>query len=760
MIKKIKSLSVLYKYIISYFLVIILPLGLLTYLIYNDNIASIRTDFQEMNLYRLEQAIDIFEARFKELHIIAYNIATDYRLKPDYLKESKYKAIEGIEAFNLHSRTNSFTNQMFLYYRDMGLVYSKDGVMNLDTLTRYYYSFTSKEQDLFSERIKSITEPFIIPARIVETQHGRIKEGITFLYPVPLNSKQPYGTLVFSIERETISNLLRNILGEFKVNALILDKNMNPVIFINNEGFELSQIVDAIKLNDPKQNIQFNGKEYSLIYTVSESTNWNYSLVVPIKRYLIKVVQKKTLIFQIAISVLVLGVGLSLVFARANYRPIRKLMSIIDGSKRYGKYNEIDRIKDTVLNYVDTNRKLQMMVDSQSSYAKERIFELLLDEKISNDEANRLLSEAGIPFDKSYYCVMAINNHQIMNNVQCSRFHQSVLTTVEEEKNIIDCYLCAIERVNEKSIIIVMNFSNLGDEVIFAENILKKLDIYSVLTIGKIYDSVIGLKRSFIESMAAMEYSGMKRKYGIVKFDEISNVKTIDYWYPMEEQLRFEQAIKQGDTDTVLQSLNKICTAITEKNNSVLMIKYICFDIVNTVIKIIIDINLNNFPIERLQKIMSFNSLDEFKKRLETILLEICEKINARKASSNTELRNKLIEFVDKNFRNYDLSLESVAEKFSLSANYISRFFSEQTNCTFKDYLTKLRIEETKRLLTLTDRTVSDIVQEIGYTNVSSFIRKFKKEVGLTPGEYRKVFRNSAAKYEVGNKSLITIERR
>lgn len=56
----------------------------------------------------------------------------------------------------------------------------------------------------------------------------------------------------------------------------------------------------------------------------------------------------------------------------------------------------------------------------------------------------------------------------------------------------------------------------------------------------------------------------------------------------------------------------------------------------------------------------------------------------------------------------------------------------------FNDYLNNLRIEHAKELLISLDLRVQEIALQVGYLNVNSFIRMFKRASGLTPGEYRK----------------------
>ena len=68
------------------------------------------------------------------------------------------------------------------------------------------------------------------------------------------------------------------------------------------------------------------------------------------------------------------------------------------------------------------------------------------------------------------------------------------------------------------------------------------------------------------------------------------------------------------------------------------------------------------------------------------------------------------------------------------------RRFNQATGKPPKQYFQKLRIDEAKRLLESTGLSVDDITEKVGYLDVSSFRRLFKREVELSPTEYRKRF--------------------
>ena len=97
----------------------------------------------------------------------------------------------------------------------------------------------------------------------------------------------------------------------------------------------------------------------------------------------------------------------------------------------------------------------------------------------------------------------------------------------------------------------------------------------------------------------------------------------------------------------------------------------------------------------------------------------------------------KVLEYIDENYSNEDLSLNHVAEQVKVSANYLSAIFSQSMQKTFIEYVTGKRIEKAKKLLRTTDRSSGEIAAEVGYQDPHYFSFVFKKTQGVSPREYR-----------------------
>ena len=89
---------------------------------------------------------------------------------------------------------------------------------------------------------------------------------------------------------------------------------------------------------------------------------------------------------------------------------------------------------------------------------------------------------------------------------------------------------------------------------------------------------------------------------------------------------------------------------------------------------------------------------------------------------------------------NQNISIANLAKLEGLSEQYYRLLFKQITGQSPNDYIINHRMENAKRLLIETDKDLSSISEEIGYSDVYYFGRIFKNKVGISPGKYRKQF--------------------
>ena len=84
------------------------------------------------------------------------------------------------------------------------------------------------------------------------------------------------------------------------------------------------------------------------------------------------------------------------------------------------------------------------------------------------------------------------------------------------------------------------------------------------------------------------------------------------------------------------------------------------------------------------------------------------------------------------------LSIPLIASHTGVSAIYLNRIFKLSTGKTVSEYLNDYRIARSLPMLADSSKTIVHISEAVGYGDVRSYIRFFKKFYGMTPSEYRK----------------------
>lgn len=119
-------------------------------------------------------------------------------------------------------------------------------------------------------------------------------------------------------------------------------------------------------------------------------------------------------------------------------------------------------------------------------------------------------------------------------------------------------------------------------------------------------------------------------------------------------------------------------------------------------------------------------------------MLQTAIEIRERESSSqNKKIIGRAIAYIDENYMDDGLSLNTVAEEVDVSANYLSAVFSQAMKKTFVEYVTEKRMEKAKKLLKTTSLFSGEIASQVGYKDSHYFSFVFKKTQGVSPREYR-----------------------
>jgi len=137
--------------------------------------------------------------------------------------------------------------------------------------------------------------------------------------------------------------------------------------------------------------------------------------------------------------------------------------------------------------------------------------------------------------------------------------------------------------------------------------------------------------------------------------------------------------------------------------------------------------------------LMSIQTADQIKKEVRNIFSAALAFRNDQTQYEKSKLIFQAKEFIDTHFTDPNLLLNEVAASVNLSPSHFSTVFGRETGETFKDYLTRIRIERAKELLRTTNMKCSEIAYQSGYNDPHYFSYVFRKNTGLPPQQFRQL---------------------
>lgn len=99
----------------------------------------------------------------------------------------------------------------------------------------------------------------------------------------------------------------------------------------------------------------------------------------------------------------------------------------------------------------------------------------------------------------------------------------------------------------------------------------------------------------------------------------------------------------------------------------------------------------------------------------------------------------EIVAYLEEHF-NEGISLEQVSGMVGFNPSYFSTLFKKEMGQNFLEYLTFIRIGHAQQILSDSSKSIVDVAEACGYSDTKHFSKQFKKQTGLTPAKYRKLY--------------------
>jgi two-component system, response regulator YesN len=370
-----------------------------------------------------------------------------------------------------------------------------------------------------------------------------------------------------------------------------------------------------------------------------------------------------------------------------------------------------------------------------------------LEGRITNEEWKENEKQLGLDFRNQYLCVALINIDGLPKEQDSSLVSISIKNIVDETmqnycKFISFPYLDKIvtllsldEKVNIMKIIKMLNEVCKIFECVFGSTVS--------IGIGRIYNNINEIRFSYRTAQSALGYRLILGNGKTIYIDDVEPDNSIQLQFDEQDEIKFLNAIKLSSQDEIKEIVESIFKKVEEHFISLDKYRVYIMEIMTALLKLTQAYNIDIRDIfgEDFNCYSYLDKLDSIKEIKEWFIekaIKLNEFIKKERVNSSKLLVEKAKDYIKNNYSDYEISVEKLCSKLHVSPTYFSTIFKKETNMSFVNYLTDIRLEEAIKLLNTTDDKTYIIASKVGYQEANYFSYVFKKKFGISPSRYRK----------------------
>lgn len=646
------------------------------------------------------------------------------------------------ELVNLNHRVNGVHSSYF-YLSDADYVISTDkGITTLDR----YESIGWIEEALAGRRgISGVWFP------------RRLANGETVVsYVLPLNrlSTTTRGTIVVNLRESQIGTYLRSTEpgGQgfmlLKADGTILSHNDKTLLLTDGRQQPFIQEILESPAEEGYSFHELGGERLLYTWSRSELFEWWNVNVYSMDALLTKTNKLQHNIVWLTAAMIFAGTVLTVFLATWLSKPVRKLVRTVrsSGSRGVSDKNELMFLDAVFKRMQEEEQQLYKLLREREQDARSLAVHRLL----RGEEAQ----QAAEMFPETYYRVVVISidryrNYVAATNRDTRSYHRYLLIT-HCETLFPPGIMARCVYQGEGCFAVVINFgleeADRGYEGIRVA--LEALSRYAGELLG--HSVTVGVSSraessSDLQDRAAEAMEVIKQRMidggGGISFWSEEDERGKHYLYPVDNERRILNFLEAGDLERLWEEL----TAIRREIEAAPYISYdnimfIYHQLVGVTIKHLRENQINPTRIfagrgNIYSAIASIDTLDELDRFMREFYRDIHQYL-ARKPDNDSGYGERIIRYLEAHYCE-EIVFEEMAREIGISYSYMRKIVYEMTGTSLIDYINLRRIEKAKRLLLETGMTVKQIAAEVGYVNVQSFNRFFRKYEGMPPSSYK-----------------------
>lgn len=373
------------------------------------------------------------------------------------------------------------------------------------------------------------------------------------------------------------------------------------------------------------------------------------------------------------------------------------------------------------------------------SYIKENLIqEISIDVEI-HKQVKDMLTILDIPSDINTF--IAMKN----SNLNCANFQLKDLSNYLEKILGRNQFILLPLGTNMVGIcLLIPPKADFGKEITITicESIKSKVNFMSNYNfgIGRSYSSYEELKNSYKEAIHALEYANSIEGGQVLHILDLQE-EIVREKYPLKERNVFLTAIRLGDRDKVQKILEDEPDFLRWYSGDGKLLKIRIYELIGNIIESAMtgggDVDE---LLELSEKLYSESNLIRSYSQLLRWITSRAEEVVSIVVRSHSDRSNNIVrrakEYIDEHFFEA-ITVKDVADAVCISESYLKSLFKKNSNETYTEILTTARINQAKKLLKSTDKSITEIAMDVGYQTPNAFSSIFKKVTGLRPTQYK-----------------------
>ena len=730
--KFFKNYSLLARLALSALFVICVPLLIFIWVSLDQ--ASKRLTAQEnaRHLQIAGQFSNYVQSQRSNMIAVAARIGYEGKITLPLLGSDKYNEIEAIRELKRYRELAPLSSNCYLYFRGSDFLLGSDGKYDRDL-----FFFSDKINFVPNERVAGLMQSALDEqsSPVIFSSFPDTDYGIANMYIcIPISvSRNNDAVVLFAVNLGSLGDSFLGQLNSGEYELYIFGEDYS-LLAANASSLRpcigSTELDEFLKSSLSSCDFSIGGSGHTLYKVYNDQLRMTF-VTLPTSG----AVSGELTAFYRLVRVMLLLLALLVLFLLAafvyiNYKPVldttRRIRSRCGGE--YSSCGELETIEHAFEKNLSENAAILDRLAEQQLQLIDYTVKSILSGKSPTDEE---LTRCGLSPSHTNYCVMTAIAPE------SGTIPDAAVPLNTALAGLCDASLCMTDSFEDCAVLLI-SFNAPGQELPAdsAERIYELLcascEEPLILGVGTPESDRSRIYISYINSRIAAE--GASRS-GIYRFEEVVASENKPDSYPAEAVLRFCQYVRQGSLAPAMSEYDALFSYVSGIRSTILE-HYVRYDVINTFLRLLSELEVPVGDGER-SRLFALDSYAELRECVAELTQRACGVITERRRSFNQTRMGRIVDYIDRNAADPDLGLPMIAAHFGISMSSLSSSFNETMGRGLREYIVERRIEQAKLLMADSRLSVKEVAAQVGFRDVSYFIKLFKAATGCTPAKYR-----------------------